>query len=37
VSGVAPEVDFPFAGLPDNLRPRERRRATPARQKQPAE
>jgi D-amino-acid dehydrogenase len=37
VSGVAPEVDFPFAGLPDTLRPRERRRATPARQKQPAE
>jgi len=37
VSGVAPEVDFPFVGLPENLRPRQRSREAPARETQPAE
>jgi D-amino-acid dehydrogenase len=37
VSGVTPEVDFPFIGLPETLRPRAAQRPEPAREKQPAE
>jgi D-amino-acid dehydrogenase len=37
VSGVAPEVDFPFVGPPETLRPREAPHSRRPREKQPAE
>ena len=37
VSGVVPEVDFPFVGLPETLRPRKEARAQRPREKQPTD